>query len=233
MKLNKQLIAPMVLSLLVPVAHAGVFEDYESFSEGGLHESFVSNGLTYHDLNNVAGFYADGVAFTDTELGRDFIIENATDFYPDFPSYGSPINSLTFGDTYVVGNNLSIGVLASAWIDIDQLSNAASFDMAYYENGPWGGVEYHLDALLAGNVVASDSFTISDLGGRDNPQVATMSVSGADFDQLHYYATKNDAYCAPRAMIDNLSVTYSPVPEPATLGLLAFGALGFLRKRKA
>jgi len=134
------------------------------------------------------------------------------------------VKALTFGNVYIPGANLSIGPLASAWMDLDVPGTAASLDLAYYENGPWGGIQYVLAAVRNGNVVASDVLTISDLGGRDNPTYAKLAVGGAEFDSLHLYAWKNDAYSAPRGMIDNLSVT--SVPEPAALvGLLLLAAL--------
>ncbi len=208
-------------------ARADVLHDYENFTEGFLGPSFSYAGVTYRDANRVSGFYPGGAPFNETELGNDFIIENATLFYHDFPEYGSPINSLTFGTAYVPGENLTIGPLASAWMDLAVPGTAASLDLAYYENGPWGGIEYVLAAVRNGNVVARDSLIISDLGGRDNPTYATLSVGGVEFDALHLYAWFNGAYSAPRGMIDDLSVT--SVPEPAAL--LALVLVIALRRR--
>ena len=76
-------------------------------------------------------------------------------------------------------------------------------------------------------VVASDGFVISDLGGRDNPAIATLSVSGAIFDQLHLYATYGSEYSMPRAIIDDLTFTY----EGATpVGQSTWGAVKALYK---
>lgn len=233
MKTLNKLTAPVALLILSASAHADVFHNYENLAEGFLGETFSADGLTYRNVNDVAGFYADGTPFSDTELGRNLVVENATLFYNDFPTYGSPNNSLTFGDVYIPGDNLSIGVLASAFIDIADLSNSASLDIAFYENGPWGGVEYRLEALLNGSVVASDSFTISDGGDRDNPTFASLMVSGVDFNGLHLYAWKDGAYSAPRGMIDNLSIQASPVPEPASMAVLACGLAALARKRKS
>jgi hypothetical protein len=214
----------LVCAALGATARADVYHDYENFAEGFLGTTFSYGGVTYRDSNAVSGFYASGEPFNDTELGNQFIIEDATLLYNDFPSYGSPVKSLTFGSAYIPGTNLSIGVLASAWMDLDVPGTAASLDIAYYENGPWGGIQYVLAAVRSGTVVASDSLMISDLGGRDNPTCATLSVSGAEFDALHLYAWKNDAYSAPRGMIDDLSIT--SVPEPAALvGLLLLAGL--------
>ena len=216
---------------LATAANADVFHDYEGLTEGFLGNTYSANGVTYRDVNNVSGVQPDGSTFGPGDFGDQLIIEDATDFYADFPTYGSSHNALTFGSAFVPGPNLSIGALASVYIDIAQPASAASFDIAFYENGPWGGIVYHLDALQGGNVVASDSFTISDLGGRDNATFRTMSVSGTTFNGLHLYATLNGNYTGPRGMIDNLSIT-SAVPEPATLLALGIPALAVLRRRK-
>jgi hypothetical protein len=222
-----QIVVVVCAMLSGNAARADVFHDYENFAEGFLGTSFSHAGVTYRDSNTVSGFYADGVPFNDTELGNEFIIEDATLLYNDFPGYGSPVKSLTFGSAFIPGTNLSIGALASAWMDLDVPATAASLDLAYYENGPWGGIEYILAAVQGGSVVASDSFIISDLGGRDNPTYATLSVSGVEFDSLHLYAWLNGAYTAPRGMIDDLSIT--SVPEPAALlGLVLLA--GFRRR---
>ncbi len=219
------------LALVAVGAQANIFEDYEGLTEGFLGSSFTNNGVTYRDVNAVTGFQPDGSPFTQADLGDQVIVEDASVFYNDFPGFGSPVNALTFGSSFVPGENLSIGALASVYMDIDQVSTAASFNIAYYENGPWGDIVYHLDAIDNGNVVASDSFTISNLGGRDNATYQTMSVSGASFTTLHLYATLNGDYVAPRGMIDNLNIT--TVPEPASLTALALGGLLLKRRKKA
>jgi len=92
-------------------------------------------------------------------------------------------------------------------MDLDTPASAASVDIGYYENGPWGGIVIHLDALDAGAVVASDAITIANGGGRDNDTIATLSVGGATFDSLKLYATYGDQPSAPRVMMDDLTLT--------------------------
>ncbi|MBC8107123.1 MAG: PEP-CTERM sorting domain-containing protein [Anaerolineae bacterium] len=213
------------------LASARPVSTYEDLSEGFLGATFTHNGVTYRDVNNVSGFYADGEPFGPTDNGDQTIVENATLFYDGFPTYGSAINSLTFGNTFINGDNLSIGALASVWMDVAGGGSAASFDIAFYENGPWGGIVYHLDAVKNNVVVTSDTFTIAGpTTGRDNPTFQTMSVGGVEFDSLHLYATLNGNYTVPRGMIDNLNIT--PVPEPTSMAMIGIVGAGMMRRRQ-
>ncbi len=189
----------------------GVVTTYDDLVEGFKGTSFAYNGVTYREVNEVAGVFPDGKIFdpgTNTNpLGNLFIVEDATYLFQDFPSFGSAPNVLTFGDTFVDGPNLSLGALSSAWLDLDIPATAATVDLVHYENGPWGGVVIHLDAVQDGKVIASDTRTIAGTEPRDNLVTARLSVSGAAFDTLHLYATWGTEYTAPRVMIDNLSLT--------------------------
>jgi hypothetical protein len=184
-----------------------VVSHYDDLAEGFLGSLFTYNGITYRDVNGVGGVFPDQSTFTPEDIGQDFIIEDATVFYNDFPEWGSPVNVLTFGTAYVNGGNLSLGAFARATLELGQVCNAAGFDMAYYENGPWGGIVFHLDAVRNGVVVASDTLTIRDLGGRDNIAVDRLEVSGVEFDSLKIYATYGESYSAPRMIMDDLTVT--------------------------
>ncbi|HSS06929.1 MAG TPA: hypothetical protein VLK83_07290 [Rhodanobacteraceae bacterium] len=180
--------------------------DYDDLTEGSLGTSYVYRGVSYHDVNGIGGVFPDGSTFTPADVGDQLIIEDATDFYGVHPDYGSAPNSLTFGTSYVVGPNLSLGAMVQVTMDLDTPASAATFDIGYYENGPWGGIEIHLDALDGGIVVASDVLTISNLGGRDNDTIATLSVSATTFDSLRLYATYGDQPSAPRVIMDDLAL---------------------------
>jgi hypothetical protein len=214
--------------IFASAAFGATVHTYEDLAEGAYGETLSHNGVTYHDINQVSGVFPDGSTFTPDDLQHESIVEQATLFYNDFPGYGSPVNALTFGWVYIPGDNLSIGPLASAWMDLDENATSVSFDLAYYENGPWGGIEYFVDAYLGDSVVGSDSFVIAGIDDRDNPTFDTMSIDGVEFDSLHVYAMYNGEFSAPRGMIDNLTIT--AVPTPASL-LALLGAAAMRRRR--
>ncbi|MBX3356788.1 MAG: hypothetical protein KF745_00010 [Phycisphaeraceae bacterium] len=231
MQAKNLLPALLSISAVCGVAVADVqVSNYDDLPEGFLGSAFDYNGVQYRDVNGVGGVFPDGSTFVPADIGNDFIIENAGLLYGDFPGWGSPSNCLTFGTSYIGGENLSLGAFATAWMDLPQVSDSISFDMVFYENGPWGGIVFHLDAYLNGNVVGTDSFTISDLGGRDNIAFSTLSVSGVQFDSAHIYATFGASLSAPRLMIDDLTI--NTVPAPASAGVLAAMALGLRRRRR-
>jgi hypothetical protein len=184
-----------------------VVSTYDDLTEGFLGTSFDYNGVSYHDVNGIGGVFPDGSTFVPDDVGDQVIIEQANVFYEQFPDWGSSPNTMTFGTSFVNGPNLSIGALVRATMDLDTPANAASVEIAFYENGPWGGIVIHLDALDGDTVVDSDTLTIANGGGRDNATTATLSVNAASFGTLKLYATYGAEPSAPRIMIDNLALT--------------------------
>jgi uncharacterized delta-60 repeat protein len=184
-----------------------VVSNYDDLPEGVLGDSYDYNGVNYHDVNGIGGVFPDGSTFTADDVGYSLIVEDAALFYVDFPDWGTTPNVLTFGTAYVNGDNFSIGAFVRATMDLAQPASAVSMDLAYYENGPWGGIELHLEAYDHGTLVGSDSLTIADGGGRDNVTTSTFDFSGAVFDSVKIYATYGGQPSAPRLMIDNLSLT--------------------------
>ncbi|KAA0214634.1 MAG: hypothetical protein DYG94_08220 [Leptolyngbya sp. PLA3] len=210
-------------------AQAGGFTNFDSLAEGFVGPMLTDGGITFFDLNNNSGVNPDGSNFGPGDYGTDFIIENATFAVNDFPGFLSGPNALSFGTAFMPGDNLSINILSTFSMTTGQVENAADMDLVYYENGPWGGIQLHLRALLNGSVVGEDLITISDLGGRDNPTGAHMSISGVDFDTLVFTAEFADGTATAFAGIfDNVSI----VPAPGSALLVGLGGLGLLRRRR-
>lgn len=206
---------------------------YEDLAEGFYGQILHHNGVTYTNVNDVSGVFPDGGTFGPGSgiegLGNEIIVENAALFYAVFPEFGSPNNALTFGAAFVPGDNVSLGAISTVTMQLDQVASSASLEMAYLENGPWGGIVYHLDAFLGGSLVATDSFVISDLGGRDNAAIATLAVGAAAFDSMRLYATYGNEFSGPRILVDDLTITY--VPAPGALAAM-LGACGLASRRR-
>lgn len=231
---HSRILAALIASLCtMSLARADVVGNFDDLTEGFKTVPFHYSGVTYRDINQVNGIFPDGSPMTPNETGTAIAVEEAVPLYASFPTYGSPNNALTFGAAYINGPNLTIGALSSVWMDLDAPASAGGFDIAYYENGPWGTIVWHLDALSGGNVVASSTHTIAGAAndpGRDNPTFTHLSVSAGSFDSMHLYATFNGQYTGPRGIIDD--VTLTSVPEPASASALAVFVCTLVARRK-
>lgn len=207
---------------------AGQSANFDMDTEGFQGPSFASGGITFFDSNNVSGFYPDGQPFTPETLGTDLIVEDSTVAVGDFAEYLSAPNTLTFGNAYIPGSNLSLGALATVSMTAGVVRTNATFDILYYENGPWGGIEVRLEALRNGAVVASNSFIVPGSDGRDNPAAQHMAIGGVEFDTLRLSSHLNGDYTTLRAVIDNVVM----VPAPGTAGLLAMAGLVAARRKR-
>jgi hypothetical protein len=207
----------LLLATLAPIGPAALAEiiviDYEDLGEGLQGDLLTHRGIAYSELNNVSGVFPSGEPCGQSPAD-EFIIENAGVFSTDFPAYGSPVKSLTFGP-YIPGENLTLGPLSTVTIDLGAPASAASLDLGYYEKDPWGGIVYHLDALSGGQVVASDGFVISDLGSGDDPAIATRSVSGTAFEG---WTSMRHAAASTRCRAPSSTISLSPsmIPRPRT-----------------
>lgn len=219
-----------VLGACVVSASADV-ANFDSLPESFLGTSYNFGGFSISNVNNNSGVFPDGSTFVPADVGDQVIIENAGLLYTDFPDFGSGPNALTFGGGFIPGDNLSLGAISTATFTFASPVDSASFQMAYYELGPWSGIEFHLDGFSNGTLVASDSFTIasSNLNDRDQLAFEEMRLLGATFDSMRLYATFNGSPSAPRILVDDL--VYTPVPEPTTSALLTGGLLALRRRR--
>jgi len=220
--------AGAIVASLAGFASADV-ANFDAETEGFMGSTFTTGGITFSDLNSVSGLNPDGSNFVPGEYGTDFIVENAALLFADFPGIGSAPNVLGFGSAFVPGDNLSINIFSTISMTNGQVQDSASLDLIYFENGPWGDIEVHFDALLGGATVASDGFTVANLDGRDNVTVAHLAISGVAFDELRLYATFADGTNTVIAgVIDNVTIT----PAPGTVAVMGLGGLALTRRRR-
>lgn len=179
---------------------------FDDLAEGFQGDTFDYQGIRYHDCNGIGGVFPDGSTFTAEDVGDQFVVENANLIYADFPAFGSAPNALTFGASYIVGDNFSVGPLVRATLDLPADADRARLDLAYYENGPWAGIALQMDAEKDGVVVGSDRLTIAGGAPRDNLTTASLAVENVVFDTVRLSATYGGQPTAPRVLIDNLSI---------------------------
>lgn len=218
--------AAVVLAATAAVAVAD-FANFDAETEGFKGTSFTTDGITIFSVNNNSGLNPDGSTFNPGDYGSEVIIERALVVFNDFPSVVSAPNMLSFGGSLVPGDNTSVNLLTEVFMTNNQTATEASLDLVHFENGPWGGIIIRLDALDRGAVVASDTHTISDLGGRDNPRATHLAVSGVAFDTIRLHAVYPDGTSTVIAgLVDNVSIT------PAPASALAFAGLGLVGVRR-
>jgi len=204
--------------------------DFETPREGFVGETFVDGGITFSELNNVSGVNPDGSNFGPGEYGTQFIVENATLAMNDFPGVLGGSHALSWGNSFIAGDNLSINIMSSFHMSTGNVENFATLSLLLFENGPWGGINIQLDATLNGVLVAQDSFAISDRGGRDNLVGESLTIDGVNFDSLQLSARYDDGtYTAFAGLADNVIVT----PTPGSLALLGAGSLFGTRRRRS
>jgi len=229
MKMTHTLIASVVLAAAGTSALANGYTGFEDPREGFMGPSFTDGGITFFNLNNDSGLNPDGSTYGPGEYGTDFIVENATLAVNDFPGTLSGSNALSWGNAFVPGDSLSINIVSTFSMSTNTIETDASFDILYFENGPWGGITIELLALNRGDVVNSDSILISDLGGRDNLIGDRLGVSGVEFDTLVVNARFDDGTSTVFAgLIDNVNIT----PAPGTAGLLMMAGAAMTRRRR-
>jgi len=226
--LFSSLAALSMLPVLSTSVLAGGFTGFEDPREGFMGDSFSDGGITFFGMNTNSGLNPDGSLFKPGEYGTDFIVENATLAINDYPDTLSGSNALSFGTNYIAGDNLSINIVSNFSMTTNSIETDGSFDLLYFENGPWGGITIELLATLGGEIVNSDSIVISDLGGRDSLIGDRLSVSGVAFDTLSVNARFDDGTSTVFAgLVDNVSIT----PAPSTLAVMLAGTMIVRRRR--
>lgn len=201
----KKIAFTMGVAMIAGLAQAQ-FADFDADTEGFQSTSFYSGGIYFGDVNIVSGINPDGSPFGPGDYGDQVTVERAVFLANDFPEVSSP-NVLGVGGSFIPGDNLTINLLSSLSMTTAFVETNASMDLFHYENGPWGGIEIRLDALLDGQVVATDMHVISDLGGRDNVVRTRLEITGVEFDTLFLHSTFNDGTTTVFAgVVDNVTI---------------------------
>jgi len=165
--------------------------NFDSETEGFLGTSNDFSGVTVFAVNQNSGVNPDGSSYGPGDYGDQVVIEDANLLALDFSDV-SPDNVLSFGGSFVPGDNLTINLMSQVFISPNTAVDYFAVDLFYYENGPWGGIEVIVEGTNRGSAVVSDSFVISDLGGRDSVTHTRVELSGASFDTVRIYSKNPD-----------------------------------------
>jgi hypothetical protein len=151
---------------------------FDLLTEGFHPTTFVSNGVTF----------SNGVWFPPPTVNLTFGIDNASSTVPalGFGAFFSSPNVMLVGG-FVTGPTCGF-VRVHSWQAHVPAQTFTSGSVEVFCIDDFIGANVALEALLAGQVVASDSFTIT----QSNPGTArheTLSVSGVVFDRLRFIVT--------------------------------------------
>lgn len=196
----------------VAVASANV-ATFDSFAEGTFGQTITDAGILFQHL--------------DMYLGNgpidNFTIENASGDLAGQVNFTSP-NALGFGG-YSPGSGAAFTRLGSFDFGIGGAASFASFDFYSFANDP--NMTITLQGLLAGNVVNSATVNVPSSFSIQHTLVALPS---GNYDGFHVISAGPTNQGATFVLLDN--VTVNPVPEPASLCVLALGGLALLRRRR-
>ncbi len=202
--------------------------NFDSETEGFLGTSHDFSGVTVFAVNQNTGVNPDGSPYGPGDYGDQVVIEDANLLALDFAAV-TPDNVLSFGSSFVPGDNLTINLMSQVFISPNTAVDFFGVDLFHYENGPWGGIEVIVEGSNRGTVVVSDSFVISDLGGRDSVTHTRVELSGASFDTVRIYSKNPDGsemdnvtFDAPSNCLADVNGDGSVTPADFTAWVNAF-----------
>ncbi len=207
--LGSQKICPAVQQLVA---------NFDSLPEGFTGSTLTDGGITFSDYNP---YLADEV------LPLRFYIEALGQQYDAGPYITRP-NYLT-ALSYVAGPGWSFSRFGSANISFETEACQASMLVLYPQGVPVPNNVLELQALLNGEVVASNVLRFTYPPSRPLGS-SQLTVSAERFDSLRLVASGPDDTGFVVIGIDN--VTIMPTPEPCTLLLLGLGTAAAVRKKR-
>jgi hypothetical protein len=212
----KQPVLALVLSVAVAGPVLGAIATFDELSEGFHGEEFSSGGITFFDPVHFFGEPAP------------FVVENVAEVLPIFPGleqhFSSP-NVMGLAG-YIDGpTGWLMGRIEQIKMTTGQVATAARMDVFYDDSGFFAGTGVLLEAMLEGEVVATDSFTVAGLDSK-RPYWNELEISGVKFDALRLSAVGGLGGGDDNGFLGSLdNVEIVPAPGALLLGAIATAAL--------
>lgn len=161
--------------------------------------------------------------WSDASSTNEYVISNTATF-PTIP--------LMSGQFLIMIDPLSSIVVDRLHMDFSAVVNQISFN--YAVNGPFGSSQLEMRTYLLGVEQSVNLYNAGNFGG--SVPGGTVNFTGAPFDSVALRGVLTNFDNRQFAM-DNLVLSFSPVPEPSSLLLLggaaAAGGWGWRRRRRS
>jgi hypothetical protein len=191
---------------------------FDDFAEGFQGQEFVDGGIRFFDPVHFFG------------EGAPFVIEDVGSGLPQFPGlqehFSSP-NVLGLAGFISGPDGWLMGRIEQIKMTTGKPANSARIDVFYDDSPDFAGTKVRLEAMLNGQVVAIDTFTIEGLDSK-RPYWNELAISGTTFDTLRLSAVgglgggNDDGFLGS---LDNVRI----IPAP---GVLAAGLIAAARPRR-
>ncbi len=204
-------IAMLVLSWCPPMCQASEVVNFDSLDT-------TSGSVSGVPLTNyLAGF---GITVSDVTPGTTLTVENlsVSMFVPQTPPNALHQQNNANGESYTL--NFSPALSSLSFTRCAELPGPDGIAYPY-----WSATAY--DGSLQIGQVSEDAYSLWPYNG--SKPAHTYAFTGSHITSLVVYGNAYNFAACSTLMIDDIVLT--PTPEPATLSLLALGALAMLRRR--